>query len=110
MYKFKDRFVHGQRYLTRARSCIAQVQNKVNADAARYRRAFDAINSLSTLLDEPSTPHNLVPLQDEDVRGMTEGESSETHSRKKMSWIWRRHGVGNSSATDLAVSEELRIE
>ncbi|KAL6299003.1 hypothetical protein BKA93DRAFT_820101 [Sparassis latifolia] len=108
--RFKDRFVHGQRYLTRAKTVIGHTQDKVNTDAACYRCAYKAIISLSTLLNEPLMLHDLCLLQDEDVRGMTEGMQGETQSCKTLSWIWWRHGVGSSSATDGSVSKELRTE
>ncbi|GBE83266.1 hypothetical protein SCP_0503140 [Sparassis crispa] len=110
LYKFKDRFVHGQRYLTRAKTVIARVQDKINADAARYHRAYSAINSWATLLHEPLMPNDLGPLQGEDVHGMTDGMLGETQSQKTLSWIWRRHGVGSSSVTDNTVHEELHVE
>ncbi|GBE90026.1 hypothetical protein SCP_1800480 [Sparassis crispa] len=110
LYKFKDHFVHGQRYLTRAKMVIARVQDKINADAAHYCRAYSAINSLATLLHEPLMPNDLGPLQGEDVHGMTDGMLGETQSWKTLSWIWRRHGVGSSSAMDNTIHEELHVE
>ncbi|KAL6303060.1 hypothetical protein BKA93DRAFT_735577, partial [Sparassis latifolia] len=70
---------------TRAKTIIGHAQDKVNTDAAHYHCAYKAIISLSILLNEPSMLHDLCPLQDEDVQGMTEGMQGETQSCKTLS-------------------------
>lgn len=50
LYKFKDRFVRGQRANTRARNAIDSVQARIDASANEYRAAHAALSSLCLLL------------------------------------------------------------
>ena len=101
IYQYKDRFVRGQRENTRARSTIALAQEKVDADAKRYRRARAALVALSPSLGRTGWEAILQVLADDDVRLMSKGDAQdlshhhsnridrESEGRRMLSWIWR---------------------
>ena len=91
LYNVKDRDVRGQRYNTRARTYISTLQEKINADAARYRTAHQAL-----LLLDPGDPDTwqkvLWPLEDIDIRFMKEHLDNEMEGTWTLPWIWRTAG------------------
>ena len=101
IYQYKDRFVRGQRENTHARSTIALAQEKVDADAKRYRRARAALVALSPSLGRTGWEATLQVLADDDVRLMSKGDPQdlsqchpnrvdrESEGRRMLSWIWR---------------------
>lgn len=107
LYQVKDRFVRGQHPNTRARGVIDNVQNKVNTDAKHYRKARDALEVLSNVFGDQMWQRELRQLDDEDVRGMSEGLLMETEGRRTLSWIWRTPGIGSvdSSSENEGVQE-----
>lgn len=96
MYKFKDRFITGQRQNTRARSTISYVEVKIQADAARYRSAYSALTVLGPLLGEESIS-DLKTLNHEDIRGMNQGVEGSSEGTRRLSWIWTTSGIGLDS-------------
>jgi len=89
LYKFKDRFVRGQGANTRARNAISGAQGRIDAAAAEYRAAYDALLSLGSILLEFGWKAELLPLLPGDIRDLSEAASGESEGRRTMSWIWR---------------------
>ncbi|GBE80356.1 hypothetical protein SCP_0300710 [Sparassis crispa] len=88
MYKLKDRFVQGQHHNTRAKTTIAGVQEKIDADVVRYRHACTSVVHLSLLLvGHCMVPPDLRVLEDKDIREMIEGEEGDTEGWRSLSWI-----------------------
>ncbi|EMD37240.1 hypothetical protein CERSUDRAFT_29195, partial [Gelatoporia subvermispora B] len=109
--KFKGQFVSGQRPTTWARSAINNVQQKVDADMARYRAAHSSLISLSRHLNKSGWQTVLRPLEDDDVRGISDGQIFETESHRTISWIWKTPGISpDGDDSDPALHEALRIE
>ena len=97
MYKYKNKHVVGQRANTRSQNLINSVQDKVNASAATYTRARDALTKLSGPLGEYQWQTRLLALAPEDIRPLKEGEAGESEGRRKLSWIWKVVGVAGPS-------------
>ena len=115
MWKYKDRHVVGQRANTRQFNLIQRVDKKVAASAAKYRRARAALSKLADRVGEFIWRSQLLRLQDEDVRRMSEGEPDDSQGKKRMSWIWRVQGVSENSEDEglqegmLFVRSSIRI-
>lgn len=88
LYKFKDRFVSGQRHQTRSITVINNLQAKIDADAVRYRVAHVALTALSVPLQKVGWQNFLRPLRDEDVRGLSDRDLGESAGRVVTSWVW----------------------
>ncbi|TFY58982.1 hypothetical protein EVJ58_g6062 [Rhodofomes roseus] len=99
---------------TRARSVINTVQQKVDDDAARYRRVRRALVQLSSRLGKSGWEETLKALAEEDVALMTQqavGNERESEGHRKLSWIWRTTPqVGPEDAQNPELHEALRIE
>jgi len=93
MYKYKDKNVIGQRANTRSQNLINHVQSKVNASAATYTQAHNALTKLSSALGEHLWRTKLLVLVPEDIRPLKEGEAGESEGKRKLSWIgkWWYH-------------------
>ena len=99
LFQYKDRFVRGQRENTRARNVIALAQEKVDADAERYRCARSALVNLSRSLGKSGWESTLRVLEDDDIRLMSKGDPRDQPQRRPtdreregmrmLSWIWR---------------------
>jgi len=90
LYSYKDRFVRGQGANTRARNTITILQAKIDATADEYRAAYDALTSLGVVLLRFGWKDELLPLNPEDVRDISDGLPGESEGRRTMSWIWRK--------------------
>ena len=90
LYSFKDRFVRGQGANTRARNTISSLQAKIDATADEYRVAYEALISLGTVLLRFGWKDELLPLNPDDVRDISDGLPGESEGRRTMSWIWRK--------------------
>ncbi|OBZ76108.1 hypothetical protein A0H81_03924 [Grifola frondosa] len=88
MYKYKDRFIRGQQENTRARTTIAGVEQWVASDANRYRKAYDALDTLAPLLLKTGWRMMLRLLRPEDIRGFEEDRTI-SRDRIQLSWIWK---------------------
>ncbi|OBZ68235.1 hypothetical protein A0H81_12000 [Grifola frondosa] len=108
LYKYKDRFVRGQHHNTRARTIITGVQSKVDADVSRYRTAQAALVSMAAILGKSGWQAALWPLNDGDVRHVTEGEDGESEGRRTLSWIWKACGAVVECDKDGRVQEHLQ--
>ena len=89
LFKFKDRFVRGQGANTRARNAISGVQGRIDAAGKEYRTAYEALESLSSILLQVHWRDELLPLMPEDIRDLSEGKEGESEGRRTISWIWR---------------------
>ena len=75
LYKFKDHFVWGQGANTRTHNTINGIQAKIDAAAAEYQVAYDALLSLSSQVFEFGWKNELLLLKDEDVRDLSEAKA-----------------------------------
>ncbi|KAG5223527.1 hypothetical protein IMY05_C0771000400 [Salix suchowensis] len=100
VFQQKDRFERGQRAMTRSRSVIARLQDKIDDCAERYRVARRALAALAPILNKSheSWATSLQELRDGDIRAISAGEIRETEGRRTMSWIWRVEGVAETAA------------
>ena len=104
LYKFKDRFVRGQRANTRSQTIIKAVDNKIKADAERYNAAYDALRALVHPLQKSKSgwDNRLRRLLPEDIRHVSEGEDGQSEGKRVVSWIWQASAApaaANGSAT-----------
>ncbi|KAH9828984.1 uncharacterized protein C8Q71DRAFT_718824 [Rhodofomes roseus] len=109
LYNVKDRDVRGQRYNTRSRTYINTVQDKIDADAARYRAAHTALLVLDPK-DTLAWMKVLRYLGPEDVRGMKERLEKESEGKRVLPWIWRTTGFCGGDDEDEDDLEAVRIE
>ncbi|KAG2006690.1 hypothetical protein CC2G_014446 [Coprinopsis cinerea AmutBmut pab1-1] len=108
LWKSKARYASGTRMLTRSNALIANVSDKLNSIAARYRSVRDAIVNLSLVTGDMSWEQSLKPLTDTDVRGLTADDEGLGEGHKQLTWIWTTAGVGASMGNH--IKEELRVE
>jgi hypothetical protein len=98
LYDVKDRWLRGQGANTRALNAIATVQARIADARDEYRQARTALLALADLLGYTKVDQEFLPLEDRDIRSMTEGEAGQGETRRKLSWIWRR--VNAADATE----------
>jgi len=129
VYIDKDRFQRGQRRNTRSRGLANRLEVKVDAAAAKYRVARQAISALAPLLNQVGWEMNFPILNDSDITGLTDSSLSEHYKKARMqkdgkkgkkgktrpsegrrdiSWIWKR--LGTVDAGDEQLQDDLRIE
>ena len=102
MFKFKDRFVHGQGANTHAHDVISTIQANVDWNCKTYRVARAALTFLGNALGHNSTWESSLPLlADSDVHGISDGEDGQLEGRKQLSWIWKVMGVIREAEGDL---------
>ncbi|KAF7972344.1 hypothetical protein HWV62_18114 [Athelia sp. TMB] len=122
IFHFKDRNVPGQRANTRSQNLVTRAQTKINASAAKYKRARASLHSISQLSDDAGLPDEaLQELNHDDVRAFADDTDKKAEAQKskkerllgegkrKMSWIWKVYGVGADTANE-GLQEALRIE
>lgn len=110
--RFKVDFISGVHATTRAMATLQNLQQRIDADSAQYRAAWDALQILGPALKSQqsqtswlSTP--LRQLQQQDVRMMNEADATsqrQTEGTRTTSWIWTTTGV--SSLNDDLVFDE----
>jgi hypothetical protein len=93
LYKFKDKFVRGQRANTRSRSTIKGIEDKVSVSVAKYHGAHRALTQLAPLLKESGWEKLLKPLAKDDVRGLSQAGYDQSEGKRTLSWIWLTPGV-----------------
>jgi hypothetical protein len=106
LYKFKDAYIRGQRANTRASAVLGKVEQTIRTAAARYRRAWAAVKTLSGVLDKPNWEVELPELLAADVRGMSEGDIGQSEGNRTLSWIWKARGVAAMGEDGEAVLSE----
>ena len=77
MYMDKDRFQRGQRHNTRSRGIIDHLEVKVNAAAAKYWAARQAISTLASPLNQVGWAINFPILNASDIKGLTDMSTPE---------------------------------
>ncbi|KAK7458048.1 hypothetical protein VKT23_009958 [Stygiomarasmius scandens] len=87
VWQFRNANVFGQRMMTRSQQVISDVMDKINRDAACYRRAFQAIKALSKVTLDDSWKGSLRMLKTSDIRSFqdihdTDGKG---HAPKRLS-------------------------
>jgi hypothetical protein len=105
IYKFKDKNLRGQAASTRAQNLIARVEAKKDAAVVKYRRARQAIESLSCRLDEVGWEATLRPLKHEDIRPMGDFTGDHTQGTRTISWIWLMTDVDTSPSENESVQD-----
>ncbi|KAJ7734395.1 hypothetical protein B0H14DRAFT_2408793 [Mycena olivaceomarginata] len=115
-YKYKDEFQHGVAAITRGKTSIAQVDERIRRIAAQYRAARAALVSLGPVLNETDWKLQLHVLAPDDVRQRPRATFSDPkHKRKKKdeerqaSWIWRS-ALTAEEGSEPGMAEALRIE
>ncbi|KAF9231579.1 hypothetical protein BU15DRAFT_90871 [Melanogaster broomeanus] len=96
MLCFKDRFLRGQGANTQARNCLKSVDTKIDRSAG-----------------EVGWMNSLRPLENEDIRAMTEGTNDRpTEGRRRLLWIWLVNWWSDRQSwgltNDLVVNEGLK--
>ncbi|KAJ7722771.1 hypothetical protein B0H14DRAFT_3098400 [Mycena olivaceomarginata] len=133
-YKYKDEFQHGVAAITRGKTSIAQVDERIRRIAAQYRAARAALVSLGPVLNETDWKLQLHVLAPDDVRqrpratfsdpkhksrlkrkrGETLAHAAAERRKKKdeerqASWIWRS-ALTAEEGSEPGMAEALRIE
>jgi hypothetical protein len=133
-YKYKDEFQHGVAAITRGKTSIAQVDERIRRIAAQYRAARAALVSLGPVLNETDWKLQLHVLAPDDVRqrpratfsdpkhksrlkrkrGETLAHAAAERRKKKdeerqASWIWRSV-LTAEEGSEPGMAEALRIE
>ncbi|KAG1788040.1 uncharacterized protein HD556DRAFT_1434199 [Suillus plorans] len=93
LYKFKDAHIRGQRANTRASAIIDKVESNVSVAAARYRRAWSALEHLSFALSRTTWKEEFPKLENDDIRGMSQGKPGQSSGNRTLSWIWKARYV-----------------
>jgi hypothetical protein len=113
MYKFKDRFVWGQRPNTRSRGTIKRIDEKISISATKYETAYHALVLLSPILNETGWDVFLKLLnRDTDLRALSEAGFDQSEGTRKLSWIWLTPGASLDSDGELGdkhVHDGMRI-
>ncbi|KAG1719290.1 hypothetical protein EDB19DRAFT_1898779 [Suillus lakei] len=111
LYKFKDAYIRGQRANTRASAIIDKVESNISIAAARYRRAWTALENLSPALSHTTWKVEFPKLENVDIRGMSQGKPGQSSGNRTLSWIWKVRGIaGDASEGETVLNESLRIE
>ncbi|KAJ3529367.1 hypothetical protein NMY22_g9027 [Coprinellus aureogranulatus] len=126
LYDCKDRWARGQGANTRALKAIATAQGRIKASTDEYRQARTAILILAPILGHNVT-NMYPPLEDRDIRSMTEAEPRNGPVGKAiaqkgrglqgqghtttfiLSWIWRVAGSAEAMSDDYA-EDTARVE
>ncbi|KAK0471641.1 hypothetical protein IW261DRAFT_1344265 [Armillaria novae-zelandiae] len=103
---WRQRFSRGQRYGTKANTLMHRVETKISADAARYRRAYAALDAVSTYLHQHEWKKGLFPLKPEDISGLNSYDDLRSEGHRSLSWIWKTNIQGGEEG----LQEALRIE
>ncbi|KAG1872264.1 hypothetical protein F4604DRAFT_1881048 [Suillus subluteus] len=109
LYKYKDAFIRGQRANTRATGVINNADSRIDALAAKYNAARNALVGLASRLQKDddwqltfkplNRAKDAVPLRQDD--GTTVGQQT-------VSWIWKTRGVSDN--TEYGLQDSLRVE
>jgi hypothetical protein len=73
----KDHFQQGQHQNTHSQGLVSHLEAKVNAAAAKYWVARQALNTLAPLLGQVRWEANFQVLNASDIQGLTDSLTSE---------------------------------
>lgn len=98
LYKHKDAYIRGQRANTRATGVINNADNRIDALAAKYNAARNALVKLAPRLQKDNNWQlTLKPLdRTKDAVPLTQVDGT-TVGQQRVSWIWKTPGVSNNS-------------
>ncbi|KAG1850227.1 hypothetical protein DFJ58DRAFT_716845 [Suillus subalutaceus] len=97
LYKFKDTHIRGQRANTRASAIIDKVELNVSVAAARYHRAWSALEHLSPALSCTTWKEEFLKLENDDIHGMSQGKPGQSSGNCTLSWIWKARGIASDT-------------
>ncbi|KAF8074787.1 hypothetical protein FPV67DRAFT_1665550 [Lyophyllum atratum] len=106
----EDIYSPGVKVNTRSNVAIETVNQSIKKTATKYRNAQQALVTLSKNRHTPVWETVLCPLQDSDIRGLSEGLFGDSVGNKKTSWIWSALGVVTLGEDDPALNDALCIE
>ncbi len=86
---WRQRFLRGQQYGTRANNLMHRVEMKISADAIRYCVAYAALDATSTYLGRNEWKLGLLPLRAEDIRSLDSYDDTRSEGHRSLSWIWK---------------------
>jgi hypothetical protein len=109
LYKFKDAHIRGQQANTRASAIIDKVESNVSIAAARYRRAWSALKHLSPALSRTTWKEEFPKLENDDIRGMSQGKPGQSSGNRTLSWIWKARGIASDAPEGEMVLNECRL-
>ncbi|TFK61991.1 hypothetical protein BDN72DRAFT_777650, partial [Pluteus cervinus] len=90
---YKKTSIQGQAANTRAQNTINNVQASIDVNAATYRAARDALNSLSIITQRTARMSKFPVLLKEDIRELSELEPKKSDGTSTSTWIWRMEGL-----------------
>ncbi|SJL15638.1 uncharacterized protein ARMOST_19142 [Armillaria ostoyae] len=103
---WRQRFLRGQRYGTKANTLFHRVEAKIAADVVKYQRIYKALSSMSVKLQRFEWQGILRPLKNEDVRGLDQYNELMSEGHRNLAWIWKTNLQGG----DKGLQEALRME
>ncbi|THU94960.1 hypothetical protein K435DRAFT_667355, partial [Dendrothele bispora CBS 962.96] len=115
LYKWKDRYTHGQRSSTRSSATIARLQDRINNSATHYRISRKALGSLAPFVEAAGWDNVLKDLKPEDIRPLNRDDVdpdlqvqlTRDPSLKAPSWIWCMQGINREGEAEM--QDALRI-
>ncbi|KAJ7801661.1 hypothetical protein B0H14DRAFT_2615098 [Mycena olivaceomarginata] len=124
--ELKDDYSRGVRANIRSGDRIAALNHQIKRAAGGYRVARKALVALGQELGRNEWERTLLPLAEEDVRGLPRATFHDPDQKKKkkkqkrrktsrkeplkMSWIWVAQGESWKPGDDAAMNEAIRIE
>ena len=108
VYRYKDQHVRGQRETLRSRDIVNGIEAKIKLDVSRYRAAYSALNTLSSVLSTHDWRASLRVLNDSDIRHVAAGDGSGSEGRREISWIWKTSALGADGNLTDALSSNLQ--
>ncbi|KJA17059.1 hypothetical protein HYPSUDRAFT_70954 [Hypholoma sublateritium FD-334 SS-4] len=110
LYKSKDLHSRGQYQNTRSNDLIHTVEARIKASMLKYRYIREAMLFLSKRRSGNSDWESIYKaLHDDDVRGLTSIDDEGAEGHKRLSWIWKVYGTGETGL-DGGTQDALRIE
>ncbi|KAG6808347.1 hypothetical protein H0H92_004412 [Tricholoma furcatifolium] len=92
MWRSKDKYIRGQRLLTRSQALMTSIEQRIKAAALKYNDIRGRLVTLSISTHYSGWDAVLKVLTDEDLRGLTADEEGFGEGRRKLSWIWSMSG------------------
>jgi len=90
---YKKEWVRGQGANTRAQNALQRVTARQDTCTARYRAAWDALNTLAGSLGKVRWHQGLMCLRDDDIRPLVDLDAHLGQGRRRLTWIWTMTGV-----------------
>lgn len=78
----------------KANVLMHRVETEIQADAARYRRVYEALEAVSAALGHREWKGALSPLKPEDVCGLDSYNEGTSEGQRMLSWIWKMNLQG----------------